>query len=196
MDLKNITDYFRKQGVHILSERTAFDFITSDTQPLDPDEMQRAIQELVEVGDVQGEVEERVFRQAYIPKTLFEVVDPERDTGIVSRGGAGELIYAKFLDVQETKGVKEEMRTEEMGEDEEADGEEDDSESEDDDDDDEEEGEDETGKLRGKKHEDKEAKKVFLHSAMLTLRNASKRSKRKPARDEKPKSRNQRRSGK
>ena len=106
------------------------------------------------------EVEERVFRQAYIPRSLFEVVDPERDVGIIERGGKDDLIYAKFLNVQETKaqnlqGVGS-QNTEESKVAEEVVGEMAESDS---DDEDEESEEDGMERPRGKRYEDKELKK-------------------------------------
>lgn len=189
MDIKNVTDYFRKKSVSTLSERTCFEFITSDT-PLSLEEMESRIEELMQraekeisetanqgevaEGDTveeglaeeqrreeregEKEVEERVFRQAYMPQNLFEVVDPERDVGIIERGGKDDLIYAKFLNVQETKALdpkaaeevdpaKDNISTEDPEESEESDDEDDETDSEDE------------QKPRGKRHEDKEAKK-------------------------------------
>jgi RIO kinase 1 len=110
---------------------------------------------------VQEEVDERVFRQAYIPKSLFEVVDPERDVGIVQQGGKDDLIYAKLLDVQETQPQPREKPDQQKG---------DLAKDEDDDDtestDSEESSEDDSNKPRGKRHEDKEAKKVNYLAAI------------------------------
>jgi RIO kinase 1 len=158
MDIKNITDYFRKKGVTTLSERSAFDFITAENTSLDGQVMETTIETMLLDGkatEAEGEVDERVFRQAYIPKTLFEVIDPERDTGIVQEGGKDDLIYAKFLDVQETKAHVPELANHEDEKGEE-DGE---SESESDEDEESLEEPEEPGKPRGKRHEDKEAKK-------------------------------------
>lgn len=38
--------------------------------------------------------EDAVFRQSYLPRTLDEVYDPERDASIVRSGGVQSLIYA------------------------------------------------------------------------------------------------------
>src|SRR5947207_2411505 len=107
MDIQNVTEFFRKKGVVALQERTAFEFITAENTTVDRDEMGSVIEKLAqddqEKPSMDGEVDERVFRQAYIPKNLFEVIDPERDVGIVQQGGKDNLIYSKLLDVQETK---------------------------------------------------------------------------------------------
>jgi len=174
MDIKNVTDFFRKKGVTTLQERTAFEFITAENTSVDPNEMDVQIETLIQQDQAHPateEVDERVFRQAYIPKSLFEVVDPERDTGIVHQGGKDDLIYAKFLDVQGTKSQTaetvpianghqkdkiEELSNESIGDrttNEKSD-------SSDDSDEDESTSEDETATPRGKRHEDKDAKKV------------------------------------
>lgn len=184
MDIKNITDYFSKKSVSTLSERKAFEFITSDS-PLARQEMESRIDALMQQNDAElekqnedskrleeegvggqeeregeREVEERVFRQAYIPRNLFEVVDPERDVGIIERGGKDDLIYAKFLNVQETKSQNTQgvlsQNSEESKVTEEANEETTESESDDEDTESEEDG---MERPRGKRYEDKEAKK-------------------------------------
>jgi len=154
MDIKNVTDFFRKKGIITLSERAAFDFITADNMPVDRAEMLPILETLLQsdgATKIDAEVDERVFRQAYIPKSLFEVVDPERDTDLVQEGGKNDLIYAKFLDVQEKKTQTQESAVvQDDGEDGDDDSEEDDGE---------ESSEEEPGQPRGKRHEDKEAKK-------------------------------------
>jgi RIO kinase 1 len=172
MDIKNVTDFFRKKGVTTLQERTAFEFITAENASVDPNEMDVQIENLIQQDQahpVTEEVDERVFRQAYIPKSLFEVVDPERDTGIVHQGGKDDLIYAKFLDVQGAKSQTAETvpiahqkdKTEEPSN--ESIGDQtmnEESDSSDESDEDESTSEDETATPRGKRHEDKDAKKV------------------------------------
>jgi RIO kinase 1 len=168
MDIKNVTDFFRKKGVCTMHERTAFDFITAEAESVGRDEMVAKIHALVEEDQKNPEdveVDERVFRQAYIPKSLFEVVDPERDTGIIQQGGKDDLIYSKFLNVQETKpevkpAVELDHPPVENGQNEDA-GESSGEEGSDDESDGSEDSSDEgPGKPRGHKHEDKEVKKV------------------------------------
>ena len=170
MDIKNVTDFFRKKGVTTPQERTAFEFITAENTSIDPNEMDVQIENLIQQDQAHPateEVDERVFRQAYIPKSLFEVVDPERDTGIVHQGGKDDLIYAKFLDVQGTKSQTAESvaianghKMEEPSKESIGDHTNEQSDSSDDSDEDESTSEDETATPRGKRHEDKDAKKV------------------------------------
>jgi RIO kinase 1 len=173
-DIKNVTDFFRKKGVTILQERTAFEFITAENTSVDPNEMDVQIENLIQQDQAHPateEVDERVFRQAYIPKSLFEVVDPERDTGIVHHGGKDDLIYAKFLNIQGTKSQTAETlpiahsymkdKTEEPSNESIGDHTTNEqSDSSDDSDEDESTPENETATPRGKRHEDKDAKKV------------------------------------
>jgi len=169
MDIKNVTDFFRRKAVGTLQERTVFDFITADNLPVDREEMGPVIERLFEEDQRKqeaGEVDVNVFRQAYIPKTLHEVVDPERDVGIVQEGGKDDLIYARFLDVQDVKPATQEVSPP-VAADIEEESEEENIET---DDDDEDSSEEEDKKPRGHRYEDKDAKKVFsIAYSLLTL---------------------------
>jgi RIO kinase 1 len=164
MDIKNITDFFHKKGVITLQERTAFEFITAEDTTVEREEIDAVLEKLLQDDEQKppdAEVDERVFRQAYIPQNLFEVVDPERDVGIVTDGGKNELIYAKLLDVQETKLQSTEDPTppaKQIGQ--EGDGDEDEDDESDTELSDEETSDEDPAKPRGKRHEDKDAKKV------------------------------------
>ena len=162
MDIKNVTDFFQKNGVVTLQERTTFEFITAENTTIDRDEMGSIIEKLArddhEKPQGNGDVDERVFRQAYIPKNLFEVVDPERDVGIVQQGGKDDLIYSKLLDIQETKPQSQDeqkVQYESESEEESENGSDETS-------------EDDSSKPRGKRHEDKNAKKVSYLEKVLT----------------------------
>ena len=129
--------------------------------------------------------EDTVFFKSYIPRTLNEVYDPERDLEAVKKGG--KTIYSDTIGIVNTRpgatalcaeeekesteekpkvhlstGVELEDETQdaEEGEDEEDDEEGEDSEDE------EGEGEPREKKLRGHRHEDKEAKKVIAGSVV------------------------------
>ena len=49
MDIKNVTDFFRKKDIIILQERTAFEFITSDNTPVNRNGMEGVLQKMVAV---------------------------------------------------------------------------------------------------------------------------------------------------
>src|SRR5271154_2446426 len=48
MDIKNITDFFRKKGVITLQERTAFEFITAENLTVDREEIRSVIDKLIQ----------------------------------------------------------------------------------------------------------------------------------------------------
>ncbi|KKK12565.1 hypothetical protein P175DRAFT_0503186 [Aspergillus ochraceoroseus IBT 24754] len=105
MDIKNVGDFFRRKGVDILPERTIFEFIISPDGPttVNPsDEMDDAIEKLfasrAETTDEgQQEVDAAVFRQQYIPQTLEQVYDIERDAERVHAGEGDDLVYRDLL---------------------------------------------------------------------------------------------------
>ncbi|KAA8624926.1 hypothetical protein PtrV1_00606 [Pyrenophora tritici-repentis] len=68
MDVKNVSDFFRSRNVEVLSERKAYAFITSAMGPKD-----------------------------YIPQTLDQVYDIERDAELVNAGGGSDLPYQALL---------------------------------------------------------------------------------------------------
>ncbi|KAI0209867.1 Serine/threonine-protein kinase RIO1 [Lamellibrachia satsuma] len=91
-DCTNITDYFGRKGVCGMTMKELFDFVTDPT--IDDDNitayldraMEMASQRTVEDITEQQKVEEQVFKQAYIPRTLDEVVDFERDLKRMAEG--------------------------------------------------------------------------------------------------------------
>jgi RIO kinase 1 len=95
-----------------------------------------------------------VFKDAYIPRTLDEVYDPERDVAILQKpGGAQELIYAGITGMEGVQEGEQKQAAAAVESSDESDGSESDGES----------GEEEDGRpkvLRGHRHEDRDAKKV------------------------------------
>ena len=101
--------------------------------------------------------EEEIFKKSYIPTTLEEVIDIERDTLLVEKGEAKKLVYADLLGTGVTSSMQnmnlsDDDSNEEEEEEEEDDDENSESESESED-------EDKPKKVRGKKNEDKDKKK-------------------------------------
>lgn len=163
MDIKNVGDFFRRQGVDILSDRSVFNFITSPQGPVEEAEMKESIEHLYEVRIAVGdddqavadfEVDNEVFRNQYIPQTLEQVYDIEADGQKIGAGEGDSLVYRNLIADQvvlpKEKGSDEE---ESNGSDEESDDgaalDEDDSE-----------GVDADGRPRGKRFQDKDEKKV------------------------------------
>ncbi|CAG8590540.1 12048_t:CDS:2, partial [Ambispora leptoticha] len=153
-DCANVTDYFKKKGVRTMSVRELFDFITDLDIGVEEDAMNAELDKIKERlsnenylqnEDQDYSVEEAVFKQAYIPRTLDEVIDAERDVQKLMEGEGDEENQDDERDEEQEDGS---------------------SESEEQDEDDSKEEEDKTGDKdifaktpRGKRNEDKEAKK-------------------------------------
>jgi RIO kinase 1 len=106
MDIKNVSDFFRRKGVDVLSERTIFGFITSSKEPVQEPSLSAALEELYqtrpaveedEAKVAEQQIENEVFRQQYIPQTLDQVYDMERDAEKVGEGRGGDLVYRDLL---------------------------------------------------------------------------------------------------
>lgn len=104
MDVKNVSDFFQRKGVDVLSEKSTFGFVTAAHGSTNPTGMAGALQTLYETRpeletgeDSQAEVDNEVFRNQYIPQTLQQVYDIERDAGEVAKGGQEDLIYRDLL---------------------------------------------------------------------------------------------------
>jgi RIO kinase 1 len=112
MDIKNVSDFFRRKGVQVLSEHALFGFITSPG-PYDEVHVEATIQSLYQENEehedggvtleqaeeaaARQEVDNEVFRNQYIPQTLEQVYDIERDAEKVSKGGQDSLVYKNLL---------------------------------------------------------------------------------------------------
>ncbi|OQE47354.1 hypothetical protein PENCOP_c001G08130 [Penicillium coprophilum] len=108
MDIKNVSDFFRRKNILTLPERTMYQFIISPEGPVDGtagnEEMTSAIEKLLaareEGDDEQQEAEDvdtAVFRQQYIPQTLEQVYDVERDAERIRDGQGADLVYGDLL---------------------------------------------------------------------------------------------------
>lgn len=185
MDIKNVTDFFRRKGVETLPERTVFEFITSTEGPQMVDgsneQMISVLEKLFAAQSrvpesaeqtAREEVDTAVFRQQYIPKTLEQVYDIERDVEKVRSGMGDDLVYRDLLADQSKPPA---------GEDEVSESEASGTESESGDES-EEKGKDEgtfTKKPpRGKKHQDKEAKRE--HKKQVKEEKRQQRAKKMP----------------
>ncbi|RKU48070.1 protein kinase rio1 [Coniochaeta pulveracea] len=184
MDIKNVGDFFRRQGVDTLADRDIFNFITAPEGPVDEPEVSKAIEHLYEVrpqaaddesAAAEREVDNEVFRQQYIPQTLEQVYDIERDAHKLGEGQGDDLVYKNLLAEQVVvpKDGKQGEEQNGMQEAEEASSTEGDS-----DDDSEDESRFEKGKPRGKKHEDKDEKRQ--HKAAVKEAKREKRKEKMP----------------
>ncbi|KFA65763.1 hypothetical protein S40285_07090 [Stachybotrys chlorohalonatus IBT 40285] len=106
MDIKNVGDFFRRKGVDTLADRTIFNFITVGEGPVEEPGMSEIIEKLYEERPAPGEsdqaqaqleVDNEVFRNQYIPQTLEQVYDIERDAQKLDKGGGEDLVYRNLL---------------------------------------------------------------------------------------------------
>ncbi|KAK3077355.1 hypothetical protein LTS18_010496, partial [Coniosporium uncinatum] len=82
MDIKNVTDFFRRKSADVLSERATFGFVTQSEGSIELDGTDALLAPLYQQRDAaepeerdQQEVDNEVFRQQYIPQTLDQVYD-------------------------------------------------------------------------------------------------------------------------
>ncbi|KAF2680456.1 Serine/threonine-protein kinase Rio1 [Lentithecium fluviatile CBS 122367] len=104
MDVKNVSDFFRSRNVEVLSERKVFSFVTGEDGGKELADMEGAIRQmfakreaLSEEAMTKEEQDDEVFRNQYIPQTLNEVYDIERDAEILNTGNRDDLIYQGLL---------------------------------------------------------------------------------------------------
>jgi RIO kinase 1 len=180
MDIKNVGDFFRRQGVDTLQDRAIFNFITTPVGPVEEPALSQAIEHLYEIRPEAAETDEaaaalevdnEVFRNQYIPQTLDEVYDIEKEAD----KKVDDLVYKHML-ADQVAGKKEDDG-EEAGSSDEDSG---DGAALSDDSSEVDESLFEKGPPRGKKHEDKDEKR--LH------KQAVKEAKREKRKDKIPKS--------
>jgi RIO kinase 1 len=103
MDIKNVSDFCRRKEVVVLSERKVFEYITAAEGSVQLDEAKTNIDRLIaDMGDAddetaQDEVDTEVFRKIYIPQTLDQVYDAERDAKQMTEGDGSALVYKGLL---------------------------------------------------------------------------------------------------
>ncbi|KAJ4268957.1 Serine/threonine-protein kinase rio1 [Fusarium torreyae] len=105
MDIKNVGDFFRRKGVDTLADRSIFNFITTPQGAVEEPEMAKTIETLYETRAdatnedqaAQIEVDNEVFRNQYIPQTLEQVYDIEKDAQKVTQGQGNDLVYSNLL---------------------------------------------------------------------------------------------------
>lgn len=104
MDVKNVSDFFRSRNVEVLSERKVFMFITKAEGSNEMEKIEEVVEEMFKKeASLSGEekkkeeVDDEVFRNQYIPQTLDQVYDIERDAELVGKDGSDSLIYQGLL---------------------------------------------------------------------------------------------------
>ncbi|XP_027718677.1 serine/threonine-protein kinase RIO1 [Vombatus ursinus] len=90
-DCANVNDFFFKHGVAVMTVRELFEFITDPSITKDNLDdyllkaMEIAAQRTEEQRSNQDHVDEEVFKRAYIPRTLNEVKNYERDVDLMMK---------------------------------------------------------------------------------------------------------------
>lgn len=127
-DIRNVEDFFTKRSggeVRTLGLRRAWSFIVDESVGLSREEergdagedrlldvlrewLDRPQEERTEEkgeAEAKAEVDDAVFFSSYIPRSLGEVYDPERDIDILKSGKGDTLIYAGIakLDINDAK---------------------------------------------------------------------------------------------
>lgn len=98
-DCTNVTEFFRKNGVCVMTVRELFNFVTDPN--ITDDNVDDYLEKAQDVAANRGvadetaeeTVNEEVFKKAYIPRTLEQVVDFERDAEKAKEGKAEEILY-------------------------------------------------------------------------------------------------------
>lgn len=119
-DIKNVEDFFGRLGVHCLGLRRCFEFVTREQLAPEPQELPQAMEEIDRLegrilsqwleqreeprddgfpGSGEAAHEDSVFMRSFIPRTLNEVYDPERDVEKLAKGQGDELIYADTIGI-------------------------------------------------------------------------------------------------
>lgn len=168
MDIKNVGDFFRRKSVDILPDRAVYDFITTTAGPLEEPAMSELLEKIYETTPAAADenelqVDNEVFRNQYIPQTLDQVYDAEKDGRKLEMGEGQSLVYKNLLadEVVQSKQDKkdDDENTSETG-----------SESDDEgaslgsDESGDDEGRFEKGRPRGRRFEDKDEKKVRVRT--------------------------------
>ena len=101
-DCTNITEFFKKNDVGVMSVKSLFDFITDPTVTEDNMDSyldaisEQMTQENEQEFDPTQQIEDQVFKQAYIPQNLTQVIDIERDIKL-AKSGKEDLIYKTLV---------------------------------------------------------------------------------------------------
>jgi RIO kinase 1 len=109
MDIKNVNDFFKRKQVLTLKDRHVFEMITSSSTDQDLPRARESIDKVMatrsETDGVEDEVDNEVFRKQYIPQSLDEVNDPEGDTEQLRGDGPDNGMYRSLLADEKPRGV-------------------------------------------------------------------------------------------
>ncbi|KAK3700071.1 hypothetical protein QZH41_004364 [Actinostola sp. cb2023] len=100
-DCGNITEFFKKKDVCVMTVRELFDFVTDPS--ITDENVGEYLEKAQEIAanrkdtDSADQLSEEVFKHAYIPRTLNEVVDFEQDLEKAKKGKAEDIMYQKVI---------------------------------------------------------------------------------------------------
>ncbi|BFY99260.1 hypothetical protein BsWGS_02300 [Bradybaena similaris] len=98
-DITNVTEFFRRKNVPTMTVRELFEFVTDSNitegniEAYLEESMKVAAERSMEDVTEQEKVDEEVFKRAFIPRTLDEVVDIERDVRRSQTVEGGQVLY-------------------------------------------------------------------------------------------------------
>lgn len=100
-DCANVNDYFSKKEVAILTTRELFDFITDPN--INAQNMDEYLDTLKKISlnralgnldlSEQDKMDDQVFKSAFIPQRLDDVIDFEKDFRMARKGKGGDQLY-------------------------------------------------------------------------------------------------------
>ncbi|KAH9971952.1 RIO1 family-domain-containing protein [Lactifluus volemus] len=111
-DIKNVEDFFSKMGTRCLGLRRCFEFIVREQlDTMDHLSDEDTFKRWLELGDTEGPPgfdpsiaairqsahEDAIFEKSYIPRTLGELYDPEREVAALSLDNWQKPIYADTI---------------------------------------------------------------------------------------------------
>ncbi|XP_065322230.1 serine/threonine-protein kinase rio1-like isoform X2 [Gordionus sp. m RMFG-2023] len=106
-DITNITQYFHKNNVNVMTVRQLFDFITDPAinlqnryEYLDIIDLPNHYISTQNGTSINNQIDEEVFKQAFIPRKLDEIIDHEKDFDNLTAGLTKELYYCRISGIE------------------------------------------------------------------------------------------------
>lgn len=102
-DIKNLNDFFGRKGLRTIPDRSIFEYVVGLDGSTELEQMRPTIESLIdkatsdETAATETETDNEVFRQQYIPRTLEQVYDAERDADQLKHSTGVDLIYKDLL---------------------------------------------------------------------------------------------------
>ncbi len=99
-DCLNVTEFFRKSGVCVMTAKELFEFVTDPTINQDniDEYLDKAQTRAITRGTTSEDtVSDAVFQKVFIPRTLDEVVDYEKDFDEVRSGVRSDMAYQTVI---------------------------------------------------------------------------------------------------